>query len=126
MLVTARLQVRVGQMHVTELGRQDRVSPEDIDLAGPGVTGIQRHIAHIREVLGQVAALPPDTEHARPAALGHVLDGHDDTLLPRLAQGSGLPTLQRSARRWWMRHYYRYLHPARQSRNPHQGFFSIE
>ena len=85
MLVTARLQVRVGQMYVTELGREDRVGPEDVDLAGPGVTGIQRHVTHVREVLGQVAALPPDTEHACPSALRHVLDGHDDTLVPRLA-----------------------------------------
>src|SRR5829696_88977 len=41
-LVTACLQVRVGQVDVTKLGREDRVGPEDVDLAGPGVAGVER------------------------------------------------------------------------------------
>src|ERR687895_797922 len=110
-------------MDMTELGREDRVGPEEVDLAGPGVAGVQCDLALAREVLGQVTALPPNPEKASCPALVHILDGHDDALLPRLAQGSSLPVLQRPAWRWWMRHYYRHLQPTGQPRDPHQRFF---
>src|SRR3712207_2056797 len=113
-------------MHVTDLSRENRVGPEDVDLAGPGVTGVQCYLTHAREVLGQVAALPPDLEKACCPASGHVLDGHDYTLLPRLAKGSRLPPLQRPAWWWRMRHYDRHLQTARQPRDPHQCLLGIE
>src|SRR5829696_8554679 len=95
-------------MDVPELGREDRVGPEEIDFAGPGVTSVQCYLTHVRQVLGQVTALPPNPEKASCPALGHVLHGHDYALLPRLAQGSRLPPLQRPAWRWRMRHYNRH------------------
>src|SRR5918994_5528872 len=110
-------------MDVPELGREDRVGPEDVDFAGPGVAGVQRDITHVREVFGQVTALPPGPEKRYGPAPGHVLHGHDYTLLPRLAKGSRLPPLQRPARWWRMRHYNRHPHPTRQPRDPHQRFF---
>src|SRR5918993_5732048 len=110
-------------MDMTELGCEGRVGSEEIDFACARVTGVQCYLTHVRQVLGQVAALPPDPEKAHCPALGHVLHGHGYALLPRLAQGSRLPPLQRPAWRWRMRHYNRHLHPTRQSRDPHQRFF---
>src|SRR5215217_8950415 len=123
MLVPAHLQVRVGQMDVPELDREGRVGPEEIDSACSGVTGVQCYLTHVRQVLGQVTALAPDPEKAPCPTPGHVLHGHGYALLPRLAQGSRLPPLQRPPWRWRMRHYNRHLHPTRQSRDPHQRFF---
>src|SRR5919107_2391848 len=77
-------------------------------------------------MLGEVTALTSDPEHASGLSPGHVLYGHDNPLLPRLAQGSGLPTLQWPARCGWMRHYDGHLHSARQHRDPHQRLLGTE
>src|ERR671921_264795 len=113
-------------MDVPELGREDRVGPEEIDFAGPGVTSVQCYLTHVRQVLGQVTAPPPDPEKTPCPALGHVLHGHDYALLPRLAQGPRIPPLQRPAWRWRMGYYDWHLHPTGQSRDPHQRFFRIQ
>ena len=96
------------------------MGPEEVYPAGPGVTGVQGDITNVSEVLGQVTALPSDHEDGSCACSEARLDGYDDILFPRLAQGSGLPTLQRPARRGRMRYHNRNLHPVRQLRDPHQ------
>src|SRR5215210_1701916 len=97
--------------------------PEQVDLARPSVTGVERDVTGAREVLGQVTVLPPDAEDTTRPAAGHVLDGYHDTILPRLAQGSGFPALKRPTWRGRMCDNDGHLHPARQPRNPHQRLF---
>src|SRR5215217_4888762 len=123
MLVTACFEVGVRQVDVTELRGKYRVGPKKIHLARPGMAGVERDLADVRQVLWKVAAPSPYAEHAPRPVADHVLDGHHDPVLPRLTQWPFFPALQRPARRWRMRHHHGNLHPARHPRDPYQGLF---
>src|SRR5215217_3547866 len=79
-LVAAR-QIRVGEVDVAQLSGKQRVRFHQVHLARPDVAGVERNVAQIQKVLGQVAA-PWFSQEG--AGTRHVLDGDGDALIPSL------------------------------------------
>src|SRR5215208_173703 len=99
MLVTACFEIGVRQMNVTELCGKHRVGPKKIHLARPGMAGVERDLADVRQVLWKVTAPSSYAEHTPRPVADHVSAGHHDPVLPRLEERASLPALHRYARR---------------------------